>query len=103
MSAEKISILGVNHKTAPVEIRERLAFSDDPGTPYRELQVMPGCDEFCFLSTCNRVEVIFVSSTPEETEKRIRNFLFNKSMSSARINIYSFNKCNIPRIFIRSI
>ena len=60
MSAEKINILGVNHKTAPVEIRERLAFSDDPGTPYRELQVMPGCDEFCFLSTCNRVEVIFM-------------------------------------------
>jgi len=74
-------ILGVNHKTAPVEIRERLAFASDPGTPYRELAVIPGCDEFCFLSTCNRVEVIFVSSTPAETERNIRDFLFNRSMS----------------------
>lgn len=90
MSAEKISILGVNHKTAPVEIRERLAFSDDPGTPYRELQVIPGCDEFCFLSTCNRVEVIFVSSTPAETEKRIRTFLFNNSMSYEEAGKYVY-------------
>ena len=81
MSAEKIVILGVNHKTAPVEIRERLSFSNDPGTPFRELAVIPGCEEFSFLSTCNRVEVVFVSSTPEETERKVRDFLFNKSMS----------------------
>ena len=90
MSAEKICILGVNHKTAPVEIRERLAFSDDPGTPYRELKVIPGCEEFCFLSTCNRVEVTFVSSTPEETEKKIRNFLFNNSMSYEEAGRYIY-------------
>ena len=90
MSAEKIMILGVNHKTAPVEIRERLAFSNDPGTPYRELAVIPGCDEFCFLSTCNRVEVIFVSSTPVETEKRVRNFLFNNSMSYEEAGRYVY-------------
>jgi glutamyl-tRNA reductase len=90
MSAEKIMILGVNHKTAPVEIRERLAFSNDPGTPYREMSVIPGCDEFCFLSTCNRVEVIFVSSTPEETERKIRNFLFNNSMSYEEAGQYVY-------------
>jgi glutamyl-tRNA reductase len=90
MSAEKIIILGVNHKTAPVEIRERLAFPNDPGTPYRELVVIPGCEEFCFLSTCNRVEVIFVSSTPEETEPIIRDFLFNKSMSYEEAGKYIY-------------
>jgi glutamyl-tRNA reductase len=45
------------------------------------MAVIPGCDEFCFLSTCNRVEVIFISPTAEETERKIRDFLFNKSMS----------------------
>jgi glutamyl-tRNA reductase len=49
MSAEKIMILGVNHKTAPVEIRERLAFTSDPGTPYRELK--SGRGYFCFANT----------------------------------------------------
>jgi glutamyl-tRNA reductase len=90
MSAEKIMILGVNHKTAPVEIRERLAFTNDPGTPYRELKVIPGCEEFTFLSTCNRVEVLFVSSTPGETEKKVRNFLFNNSMSYEEAGQYVY-------------
>ncbi len=90
MSAEKILILGVNHKTAPVEIRERLAFTNDPGTPYRALAVIEGCEEFCFLSTCNRVEVIFVSSTPQETELKIRDFLFNKSMSYEEAGRYVY-------------
>ncbi|MFC1837142.1 glutamyl-tRNA reductase [Thermodesulfobacteriota bacterium] len=90
MSAEKIMILGVNHKTAPVEIRERLAFTNDPGTPYRELKVIPGCEEFTFFSTCNRVEVLFVSSTPEETERKIRNFLFNDSMSYEEAGQYAY-------------
>ena len=83
-------VIGVNHKTAPVEIRERLAFSNDPGTPYRELSVIPGCEEFCFLSTCNRVEVLFVSPTPQETERKIRNFLFNKSMSYEEAGRYIY-------------
>ena len=90
MPADKIMILGVNHKTAPVEIRERLAFANDRGTPYRELAVIPGCDEFCFLSTCNRVEVIFVSSTPAKTERNIRDFLFNRSMSYEEAGRYVY-------------
>jgi glutamyl-tRNA reductase len=90
MSAEKIMVLGVNHKTAPVEIRERLAFTNDPGTPYREIKVIPGCEEFSFLSTCNRVEVLFVTSQPAETEKKIRNFLFDGSMSYEEAEQYIY-------------
>jgi len=80
MSADKVMLLGVNHKTAPVEIRERLAFSDNPGAPYMALQAIPGCEEFCFLSTCNRVEVLFSASKGEATERQIRDFLFANSI-----------------------
>ncbi len=90
MSVDKIFVLGVNHKTAPVDIRERLAFTSDPGTPYRELKVIPGCDEFCFLSTCNRVEVIFVSSRGEETERKVRQFLFAGQMSYEEAGKYIY-------------
>jgi len=90
MSAEKIMVLGVNHKTAPVDIRERLAFTNDPGTPYREIKVIPGCEEFTFLSTCNRVEVLFVTSKPAETEKKIRNFLFGGAMSYEEAEQYIY-------------
>jgi glutamyl-tRNA reductase len=90
MSADKVMLLGVNHKTAPVEIRERLAFSDNPGAPYMALQAIPGCEEFCFLSTCNRVEVLFSTSTGEETERQIRDFLFANSMSYEEAGKYVY-------------
>lgn len=90
MSVEKIMLLGVNHKTAPVEIRERLAFTDNPGAPYMALQAIAGCEEFCFLSTCNRVEVIFSTSDGEPTERKIREFLFAGSMSYEEAGRYVY-------------
>ena len=78
MSVEQILVLGVNHKTAPVEVREKLA-CPDIAVPLAGLKEIPGCDEFCFLSTCNRVEVIFTSTTPEQTTRAIRTFLFKDS------------------------
>jgi glutamyl-tRNA reductase len=90
MSVDKVMLLGVNHKTAPVEIRERLAFSDNPGAPYMALGAIPGCEEFCFLSTCNRVEVLFSTSNGEETERQIRDFLFANSMSYEEAGKYVY-------------
>jgi glutamyl-tRNA reductase len=49
----------VNHKTAPVEIRERLAIPDSRlPEALRRLTEHPGVDEGLILSTCNRVEVL---------------------------------------------
>ena len=54
----KFSITGVNHKSAPVEVRERLAF-DEQSLPEAllELKRRPGFCEGMILSTCNRVEI----------------------------------------------
>lgn len=50
--------LGISHQTAPVAIRERLAFTRDelPGA-LRALQAIPGVRECGILSTCNRTEI----------------------------------------------
>ncbi len=50
--------VGINHNTAPVEVRERLAFDADsiPET-LRSLLKLPGIREAAVLSTCNRTEV----------------------------------------------
>jgi glutamyl-tRNA reductase len=54
----KFSITGVNHKTAPVEVRERLAFDEHSlAEALLELKRRPGFCEGMILSTCNRVEV----------------------------------------------
>ena len=55
----KFQLIGVNHKTAPVEVRERLAIPDSRlPEALRRLAQHPGVDEGLILSTCNRVEVL---------------------------------------------
>ncbi len=56
----KLVLAGINHKTAPVDVRERLAFRTDeiPGA-IAEVQAR-GATEAMLLSTCNRVEVAAV-------------------------------------------
>ena len=91
MWADSIMAIGVNHKTAPVAVREQLTFSGDCQTPLRKLQEIPGCAECYFLSTCNRVEVLFVSREPETTIKAVRNFLFSDAnLSDEEIDRYSY-------------
>jgi glutamyl-tRNA reductase len=54
----RFSITGVNHKSAPVEVRERLAFDENSlGDALLELKRRPGFCEGMILSTCNRVEI----------------------------------------------
>lgn len=55
-----IVLLGTNHKTAPVEIREQLAVACRADiTPLHMLPHLEHVDELVFLSTCNRVEFLF--------------------------------------------
>ena len=50
--------IGLNHKTAPLDIRERLTFGPDIiVAALRSLSERPGIDEAVILSTCNRTEL----------------------------------------------
>lgn len=61
-----IFCLGVNHKTAPVEVRERLAFTGGSlPESLREILELDSIDETVILSTCNRVEVYGASDQPD--------------------------------------
>lgn len=56
-----ISILGLNHKTAPIAIRERVAFGADIIVgALRDFTQQPGVTEGLILSTCNRTELYCV-------------------------------------------
>ena len=51
-------VVGLSHKTAPIEIREKLAVPDSRlGEALSRLCSYPGVKEGVLLSTCNRVEV----------------------------------------------
>jgi glutamyl-tRNA reductase len=59
-------LIGVNHKTAPIELRERIAISrDDLPETTRSLAAVPGVAECMIVSTCNRVELLAAVDSPD--------------------------------------
>jgi glutamyl-tRNA reductase len=72
----KLLLTGLNHKTAPVEVRERLAF-DDAALPEAldGLKRRSGVLEGMILSTCNRVEVSVTADDGADAESAVESFL----------------------------
>jgi glutamyl-tRNA reductase len=77
----EIVLLGINHKTAPVALRECIAFSGDESiAALQTLHRQPDIDEVLLFSTCNRVELLFVTDNKTRTVSATKNFIaeFNK-------------------------
>ncbi|MEO5923098.1 MAG: glutamyl-tRNA reductase [Bryobacteraceae bacterium] len=72
----KFLLTGLNHRTAPVEVRERIAF-DEGALPEAldKLKRRPGVQEGVILSTCNRVEVSVTADDGAEVEAAVAGFL----------------------------
>src|SRR5262245_21165366 len=61
------SLVGLSHKTAPIEVRERLAFPEERlPDALRGVASLPGVCEAMILSTCNRVEVLVRAEEPQD-------------------------------------
>jgi len=59
----RLQILGLNHNTAPIEVREQVVFAgDEVGQALVRLQEIEGIDEAVLLSTCNRTEFYVITS-----------------------------------------
>jgi glutamyl-tRNA reductase len=68
-------LCGVNHKTAPVALREKLAgLIPDLGSAYGQVKTWPEVSESLVYTTCNRVELVCVTEVPAEAEARVREF-----------------------------
>ncbi len=71
-----LQILGLNHNTAPVEIREQVVFSgDEIARALNSLTALAGVEEAVLLSTCNRTEFYLI--TDEDGHARLRQWLHN--------------------------
>jgi glutamyl-tRNA reductase len=61
--------LGISHKTAPVEVRERLALGErEAERLLRDLAAHDEVHEAVAISTCNRTEIYLVSNDPVQAE-----------------------------------
>ncbi len=68
----RIVTIGMNHQTAPVELRECLA--RDPGNVNRALAAMRDHAAFregLYISTCNRVEALYTTDRPEDARESV--------------------------------
>ncbi|HHZ82884.1 MAG TPA: glutamyl-tRNA reductase [Nitrospirales bacterium] len=75
---------GLNHKTAPIQIREGLAISNgDLSDALASLKTLPAVEETMLLSTCNRVELYAVAKDVDAAIKELRQFLMQRNPASA--------------------
>jgi glutamyl-tRNA reductase len=71
-----ILCLGINHRTAPLAVRERLAFPKaEVPEAVQALRRLPGVQEIVLLSTCNRVEVYAVATDASRQRAAVIKFL----------------------------
>jgi glutamyl-tRNA reductase len=67
--------LGLNHHTAPLDVRERVSFSPDAvGHALRDLLSRPKVREAAILSTCNRTEVYVHGADPQPVVRWLEEF-----------------------------
>jgi glutamyl-tRNA reductase len=91
----QIALCGVNHKTAPVSLRERLAIT--PSTREETLKRLldrPSVNEAVVISTCNRVEVVLGGQKREEELRKEAEELFSTlsgaSNTALRPHLYHY-------------
>ena len=82
--------LGLSHHSAPVDARERLAFTDEelPAALMR-LRALPGVDEAAILSTCNRTE-IFAVAAPEDNARLMEWWRRERQANAAEMERYAY-------------
>jgi glutamyl-tRNA reductase len=80
-----IAVVGLTHKTAPVEVREKLSI---PETEYdralSQLRSYPHIEEVAVLSTCNRLEIYLVLNETEPGIREVNQFLTEYSKLPAK-------------------
>jgi glutamyl-tRNA reductase len=84
--------LGLNHTTAPLDVRERVAFAPDAlSSALRELTSQRVVKEAAILSTCNRTEVYFHGGEPEPVTRWLERA---HAMPSATLTPYVYTLNN---------
>ncbi|HWW59915.1 MAG TPA: glutamyl-tRNA reductase, partial [Thermoanaerobaculia bacterium] len=75
-------LIGLNHRTAPVEVRERLSILESKlGETTLSLRELEGVDGAAVISTCNRVEVV-VSTREEDVIEQLVQWLAARASTS---------------------
>lgn len=89
----KVFLTGLSYKTAPVEVRERLAFADGVlPEALDQMRACPGVEEVVILSTCNRVEIAISTNGDVAAQQILEFFASNRGLDAGWLEpfLYSF-------------
>ncbi|WP_028583370.1 glutamyl-tRNA reductase [Desulfogranum mediterraneum] len=90
MPRDTIVLLGVNHKTTPLAVREKMALSGGYQEPLTALGGLEALKEFYLLSTCNRVEVLFTCRDAGVAAQQVLELLFAGAVGSRELEQYIY-------------
>ena len=104
-AANELLALGISHKTAPVALRERLAFTEAQAVDFaRRLTDGPLLSEAVVISTCNRTEIYLVVGDPVRAETEVLGQLAQRAgirPTELAQQIYSPRNCDAARQLYR--
>ena len=99
--------IGISHKTAPVEVRERLALPEARAAQFmRDLRGAADVHETVAVSTCNRTELYLVVGDPVEAESSVLTMLARQAgirPTELTGSIYSLRNCDAARHLYRVV
>jgi glutamyl-tRNA reductase len=95
-------LIGVNHKTAPVEVRERLAIPESRmADALKRLVGHPGVDEGLILCTCNRVEVLAQTKNGSSDLRSFLQTYFEMKVPELAPHLYEYHERDAIRHVFR--
>src|SRR5436190_19965749 len=101
----QLVLLGINHNTAPIEVRERLAIpAERLADATRTLLQQPGIREGLILSTCNRVELLMVQENHDAATADLLRFFeeyFAVAPASLAPHLYEYREREAVRHLFR--
>ena len=103
---KEIVIVGLNHRSAPIEVRESVAFENAYlSDALARLHDYPSIDEGVILSTCNRVEVVAAAADRRTAFNEISGFLSeqkaHRQLGAIDEHIYSYHGADAVRHLFR--
>lgn len=86
-----IGVIGVNHNSAPISVREKVSFTDTKKIEAINSLLDNGISEIIILSTCNRSEIYIYADNIEEKINIVSSY-YKQFFEEEDINQYLFHK-----------
>jgi glutamyl-tRNA reductase len=98
----RYQLIGVNHKSAPLEVRERLAIPESRlPDACRDLTAHPGIEEGMIISTCNRVELVTHTTNGAADLRGFLHDHFHLTAEELDAHLYEFRENDAVRHIFR--